>query len=187
MVSIPEGPSNTGGEISSGQLLLVAPMGVVVEERSFAILINGGGGALSSEHHVQKFAVADGIFMALKQGPRSSPGRVICRMQMTGRGILGASVSLQEKPEQGPAGTSIAMLKRPAAFFRTHTSLSQPAADSLATDLRALALREYLDEVGDVELGVDIPVKHQNPLADFCPLDIGGPMNSMAMGQTFGS
>lgn len=46
------------------------------------------------------------------------------------------------------------------------TSLAQPAADHLSPDPKALPLLQHLDEVGIVELRIDLSEKRQNPFPD---------------------
>jgi hypothetical protein len=79
------------------------------------------------------------------------------------------------------------VLGRTAPAFRLDPGFPQPAADRLPADPKPFALFQHLDEVGVIELSVDISMKDKDPLADLGTPSIGGPSSSTAMGQALSS
>jgi len=76
------------------------------------------------------------------------------------------------------------MLGRPATPFRPDPRLAQPTADRLSPDPNTFPLLQHLDEVGIVELGIDLAVERQNPLPDFRTQGVWGSPASATMGQS---
>ena len=76
------------------------------------------------------------------------------------------------------------MLGRPATPFRPDPRLAQPAADRLSPDPKTLPLLQHLDEVGIVELRINLSVERQNPLANFLTQGVWGSPASASMGQS---
>jgi hypothetical protein len=101
--------------------------------------------------------------------------------------VVGTSVPLHEESDLRSSRTSAAVLGRPAAAFRPDPSLAQPAANRLSPDPKTLPLLQHLDEVGIVELGIDLSVKHQNPFPDLRTKDVWGRPAPTPMGQPLGS
>jgi len=76
------------------------------------------------------------------------------------------------------------MLGRSATAFGTDPRFTQPATDRPPSDSQTFSLRQHLDEVGVVELGIRVLVKRQNPLADFRAEGVSSGLASAPMGQT---
>jgi hypothetical protein len=131
--------------------------------------------------------------MRPEKSPKDSPGGVIRGMEEAdGRPIVaepavGTAVPLHEESELRPPRPAASMLGRTAAPFRTDPGLAQPAANRLPADPEAFPPLQHLDEVGVVELGVDLPVKDQDPLAELGTSGVWGSTPPVAMDQALGS
>jgi hypothetical protein len=168
-----EDPSHVGREADPGQLLLMTPEVIVAEESAVAVLIDGRRDAVAPEDHVQELEVADGILLGPEEGAQDGPGRVIGGMEEAHGGplrpepVVGAAVPLHKKPDLRPPRTPAPMLRWSAAPLRPDPRFAEPAADRLPPYPKPLPLLQHLDEVGVVELGVDLSMEPEDPLANF--------------------
>jgi hypothetical protein len=94
------------------------------------------------------------------------------------------AVPLHEESDLRSPRTPAAVLGRPATPFRPDPSLTQPAADRLSPDPKTLPLLQHLDEVGIVELRIDLSVQLQNPFAGFPTQGVWGSPAPAPMGQS---
>jgi hypothetical protein len=175
-----EDASDMSREAYAGQLFLMTPVVIAAEKSAVAVLIDGGGDSLPPQDHVQESQIADGILLRPEQSAQDGPGGVVCGMEKAARGSLGTepvvttSIPLHEESDLRSPRSPTAVLRRPATPFRPDPSLAQPAADRLSPDPKTLPLLQHLDEVGIVELRIDLPVQRQHPLAYFRSKGIWG-------------
>jgi hypothetical protein len=173
-------PSDMSREAYAGQLFLMAPVVIGAEESAVAVLIDGRGDSLPLQDHIQESQIADGILLGPEQSAQDGPGGVVCGMEKAAGRQLGTepgvrtAIPLHEESDLRSPRTPAAVLRRPATPFRPDPSLAQPAADRLSPDPKTLPLLQHLDEVGIVELAIDLPVQRQNPLAHFRAQGIWG-------------
>jgi len=183
-------PSDVSREAYAGQLFLMAPVVIVTEESAVAVLIDGRGDSVPPQDHIQEFQIADGILLGPEQSAQDGPGRVVCGMEKARGGPLGTepemrtAVPLHEESDLRSPRTPAAVLGWSATPFRPDASLAQPAADRLSPDPKTLPLLQHLDEVGIIELRIDLPVERQNPFADFRTQGVWGSLAPAPMGQS---
>jgi hypothetical protein len=183
-------PSDVSREAYAGQLFLMAPVVIVAEESAVAVLIDGRGDSVPSQDHIQEFQIADGILLGAEQSSQDGPGRIVCGMEKARGGPLGTepemrtAVPLHEESDLRSSWAPAAVPGRPATPFRPDPRLAQPAADRLPPDPKTLPLLQHLDEVGIVELGIDLPVEGQDPFADFRTQGVWGNPAPAPMGQS---
>ena len=154
-----------------------------------AVLIDGRGDSLPSQDHIQEFQIADGILLGPEQSSQDGPGRIVCSMEKARGRPLGTepemrtAVPLHEKSDlrSSCAGCGAG---RPTTPFRPDPRLPQPATDRLPPDPKTLPLLQHLDEVGIVELGIDLPVEGDDPFADFRTQGVWGNLAPAPMGQS---
>jgi hypothetical protein len=184
-----EDASDVSREADPGQFFLMAPVEIVAEESTVAVLIDGRGDAVTPEDHVQEPEVTDGILLGPEEGSQDGPGRVVGGMEeahgrsLRAEPLMGTAVPLHEEPDLGAAGTAAPVLGRSATPLGTDPGLAQPATDRLPPDPKTFPLLQHLDEVGVVELGVDLSVEHQDAVADLRTPSIGGRTAPVAMSQ----
>jgi len=165
--------SDMSREADAGQLFLMAPVVIVAEQSTVAVLIDSRGDSVAPQDHIQESQIADGIFLVPEQSAQDGPGRVVCGMEEACGGSartepeMRTAVPLHEESHLRPPRTPAAMLGWPATPFRPDPRLAQPTTDRLSPDPKTLPLLQHLDEVSIIELGIDLTVQRQNPLPDF--------------------
>jgi hypothetical protein len=163
---------------------------IVAEESAVAVLIDGRGDSVPPQDHIQESQIADGILLGPEKSSQDGPSRVVCGMEKARRGPLGAepevrtAVPLHEESDLRSARTPAAVLGWPATPFRPDSRLAQPAADRLSPDPKTLPLLRHLDEVGIVELRINLSVERQNPLAGLRTQGVWGSPAPAPMGQS---
>jgi hypothetical protein len=183
-------PSDVSREADAGQLFLMAPVVIVAEESAVAVLIDGRGDSVPPQDHIQESQIADGILLGPEQSAQDGPGRVVCGMEKARSGPLGTepevrtAVPLHEESDLRPPRTPAAVPGWPATPFRPDPSLTQPAADRLSPDPKTLPLLQHLDEVGIVELRIDLSVQLQNPFAGLRTQGVWGSPAPAPKGQS---
>jgi hypothetical protein len=165
-------PSDVSREADAGQLFLMAPVVIVAEESAVAVLIDGRRDSVPPQDHIQESQIADGILLGPEQSAQDGPGGVVNSMEKACGGPLRpkpevrTAVPLHKESDLGSPRPSAAVLGWPATPFRPDPRLAQPATHCLSPDPKMFPLLEHLDEVGIVELGIDLSVERQNPIPD---------------------
>jgi hypothetical protein len=183
-------PSDVSWEADAGQFFLMAPVVIVAEESAVAVLIDGRRDSVPPQDHVQESQIAKGILLGPEQSAQDGPGGVVNSMEKACGGPLrpkpevGTAVPLHEEPHLRSARPPAAVLRWPATSFRPDPRLAQPEADRLSPDPKMFTLLEHLDEVGIVELGIDLSVERQNPFPDFRTEGVRSSSAPSAMGQS---
>jgi hypothetical protein len=183
-------PSDVSREAYAGQLFLMAPVVIVTEESAVAVLVDGRRDSVPPQDHMQEPQIADGILLGPEQSAQHDPCRVVCGMEKARGGPLGTepevgtAVPLHEEPDLGSSRPPAAVPGWPATPFRPDPRLAQPAADRLSPDPKMFALLQHLDEVGIVELRIDLPMQRQNPFPDFWTEGVWGRPSTAPMSQS---
>jgi hypothetical protein len=165
-------PSDVSREADAGQLFLMAPVVIVAEESAVAVLIDGRRESVPPQDHVQESQIANSILLGPEQSAQDGACSVVYSMEKACGGPLRpkpevrTAVPLHEEPHLRSARPAAAVPGWPATPFRPDPCLAQPATDRLSPDPKMFPFLELLDEVGIVELGIDLPVERQNPFPD---------------------
>jgi hypothetical protein len=143
---------------------------------------------MTPQDHIQELEVADGVLLGPEESPQDGAGRIVSGMKKRAGGPLvsepemGAAVPLHEKPQLRASRTATAVAGRAAVALGRYPGLTKPAAGCLAADPQPL-LREHLDEVGIVELGVTLLMKPQDLFPDLRVEGVMSRLSPVPMGE----
>lgn len=166
-----EGAAELGGLTLAGEFFFERPVGIAANEDAAAIAVESSGDTEAAEHALEQAEIALCGFCREELGREDFAGGIVLHAESgearaaSFEPVMGAAVELHEFSFARGAHAALAMSGSAAFAGRAEAFVAQQAAQSLATEKKALDLVELFGEMVVVEADVLGACQAQNGLA----------------------